>query len=73
MTLCTNDTMAVLLQTACTYVYSPTTPQLMVEVRVLMDGGSQWSYICISLIELKITYPSPAEKVDQDLWIRARR
>ena len=44
-TLCSNDTMAVLLQTARTYVYSPTSPQSMVEVRVLMDGGSQRSYI----------------------------
>ena len=44
-TMCTDNTMAVLFQTARTYVYSPTSPQLMVEVRVLMDGGSQCSYV----------------------------
>ena len=44
-TMCTNNTMAVLLQTARTYVYSPTSPQSTVEVRVLMDGVSQRSYV----------------------------
>ena len=48
-TLCSNDTMAVLLQTARTYVYSPTSPQSMVEVRVLLDGGSQRSYVTNSI------------------------
>ena len=48
-TLCSNDTMAVLLQTAHTYVYSPISTQSMVEVRVLMDGGSQRSYVTNSV------------------------
>lgn len=43
--LCSSDEMVVLLQTARTYVYSPMRPQSRMEVRVLMDGGSQLSYV----------------------------
>ena len=44
-TMCTDSTMAVLLQTARTHVYRPTSPQSTMKIRVLMDGGSQRSYV----------------------------
>jgi len=43
--MCADTTMAVLLQTARADVYSPMSPQSVMKVRVLLDNGSQRSYI----------------------------
>ena len=43
--LCTNGRKAVLLQTARASIHNPTQPQRSIEVRVLLDCGSQKSYI----------------------------
>ena len=41
----TDNKTAVLLQTAQTQVYNPTCPQSPMEIRVILDGGSQRSYV----------------------------
>ena len=43
--LCSSRGNAVLLQTARTTVYNPSEPSLRVEVRLLLDSGSQRSYL----------------------------
>ena len=43
--LCTDGKKAVLLQTARASIYNPAQPQHSIEVRVLLDSGSQKSYI----------------------------
>ena len=43
--LCTDGRVAVLLQTARASIYNPAHPQRSIEVRVLLDSGSQRSYI----------------------------
>lgn len=44
-TLCTTEMKTVLLQTARARIYNPSTPQPLIELRVLLDSGSQRSYI----------------------------
>ena len=44
-TLCSDNRKMVLLQTARAHVHNPSDPQRTVEVRLLLDGGSQRSYI----------------------------
>ena len=44
-TLCSNKREAVLLQTACTTLHNPSEPHISLEVRLLLDSGSQRSYI----------------------------
>ena len=43
--LCADGKVAVLLQTARASIYNPACPQHSIEVRVLLDSGSQRSYI----------------------------
>ena len=43
--MCTDNTRAILLQTARAHAYSPARPQSVLKVRILLDGGSQRSYI----------------------------
>ena len=43
--LCTSSNQAILLQTAQTTVCNPNEPQLAKHVRLILDGGSQRSYI----------------------------
>lgn len=44
-TLCSTEKRAVLLQTACTVVHNPMKPEVVLELRILFDSGSQRSYI----------------------------
>ena len=43
--LCASETKTVLLQTARARVYNPSTPQPAIKLRVLLDSGSQRSYV----------------------------
>ena len=43
--LCSASTRSVLLQTARALIYNPWNPDLRVELRILLDGGSQRSYM----------------------------
>ncbi len=43
--VCVNSTNTVLLQTAKADVYNPTRPQSVTRIRILLDGGSQRSYV----------------------------
>ena len=43
--LCTGEVKTVLLQTARVRIYNPSSPQSAVELRILLDSGSQRSYI----------------------------
>ena len=44
-TLCTDRIQTVFLQTARVVVYHPSNPSISLEVRLIMDGGSQRSYL----------------------------
>lgn len=47
-----------LLQTACAHIYNPANPQHSLEVRLLLDGGSQRSYITDRVRRLLALEPS---------------
>ena len=44
-TFCSNNVQSVFLQTACATIYHPCNPQVSLEVHLILDGGSQKSYI----------------------------
>ena len=44
-TLCANNVKTILLQTARARVYNPSTPQSTIEMHVLLNSGSQRSYM----------------------------
>ena len=44
-TICSSDTQAILLQTARVSIHNPNLPDTPLEVRLLLDGGSQKSYL----------------------------
>lgn len=44
-TLCSTEKKAVLLQTACAVVHNPMKPEVVLEIRILLDSGSQRSFI----------------------------
>lgn len=60
--LCSDQQKTVLLQTARTVVCNPSTPRVLVELRLLFDSGSQRSYItkrAMKMLALKPTGEQP--------------
>lgn len=51
-TLCSTEKKAVLLQTACAVVHNPMKPEVVLEIRILLDSGSQRSYISDRAVKL---------------------
>ena len=62
-TLCSDNRKIVLLQTARAHVHNPSDPQRTLEVRLLLDGGSQRLYITDRVRKLLALEPSGEDRL----------
>lgn len=65
--LCVNAKHTILLQTARAMVFNPEVPQSTMEVRIVLDSGSQRSYITGMSF-----HSSQQQNVHYDVWFKRR-